>query len=104
MPHHPVPKHPSLHESPAKLHRKIEELKATNEKEQDRLDMLESDYQLVRKDREDPKFAEALVQTLKWINHTNNDIAQIRELLSDANNRLKGRLNYEIQVCYTYQV
>jgi len=38
MPHDPVPKHPSLRESPAKLRREIEELKATIEKEQDRLE------------------------------------------------------------------
>ena len=90
MPHDPVPKHPSLRESPAKLRREIEELKVTIKKEQDRLDMLESDYQLLRKDREDPNFADALVQTLTWINHTKNDMEKNRELLSDANNRLKS--------------
>jgi phage shock protein A len=82
-----VPMHPSLRESPIKLHREIEELKAKIEEKEDELKMLKNDYKLLKVDRDNPKFADAL---LTWINRTDDEITKSTDLLSAANTRLKS--------------
>jgi hypothetical protein len=84
MPPDLVPMHLSLRVSPNKWRREIEGLKAMIEKEEDKLKMLESDYELLRADRNNPKFADALVLTLQWITRTNETITENKYRLSEA--------------------
>jgi len=81
-----VPMHPSLRESPTKLRKEIEGLKAKIEEEEDELRTLKNDYNLL--DRSNPKFADALSQTLTCINWTHDDIVKNTNLLSTVNVRL----------------
>jgi len=84
MPPDLVPMHPSLRVSPTKLREEIEGLEAKIEEEEDELKTLKKDYTMLKADRSDPKFADALVFTLKWINKTGDKITENKNRLSDA--------------------
>ena len=84
MPFDLVPMNPSLRVSPNKLREEIEGLKAKIKEEDEDLKMLRNDYQKLKADRGNPKFADALVHTLKWITQTNDTITKNKSRLSDA--------------------
>jgi predicted RNase H-like nuclease (RuvC/YqgF family) len=76
---------PSQRVSPTRLRKEVEALTAKIKEEEDELKMLKNDYNELKADRGNPKFADgALVQTLTWITQTKSTIQENEKLLSDA--------------------
>ncbi len=84
-----VPIQPSLRESPAKLRKEINKLKAKIEEEEEELKMLKNHYKSLEVNPSNPTIADTLLQTLTWINRTSDEITNNTVLLSAANTSLK---------------